>query len=269
MLAGYETDLLPFSFDSEDPFSQSEKTFLPATVDLRTSLGASGSDFEARLTLNTNFPGVTSTGKPGSSSSRSASSAGPFSFGSGSGSSHAPVLEAVVVTIPLPPEVRTVTDLKASRGEANFNTWNQTVEWKVPTKDGASVNGVATLTGTVTGPFSADAVADEELDAAAVGKSNSMAGYYGEEMVVSSAEHPKPSVNGGGTSSKKTQATKALMPRSIAVSFNVKGWLPSGIKVDALLVDARKSKGLGDGVKPYKGVKYLTMSRQGVERRIS
>jgi hypothetical protein len=58
------------------------------------------------------------------------------------------------------------------------------------------------------------------------------------------------------------------MPRSISVSFSVKGWLASGIKVESLLIDTKRSKGLGDGVKPYKGVKYLTVSRQGVERRI-
>ena len=58
------------------------------------------------------------------------------------------------------------------------------------------------------------------------------------------------------------------MPRTILTSFTVKGWLPSGIKVDALVIDTRKSKGLGEGVKPYKGVKYLAVSRRGIERRV-
>ena len=55
------------------------------------------------------------------------------------------------------------------------------------------------------------------------------------------------------------------MPSSASVSFSVKGWLASGIKVENLSV--AKSRGLGEGVKPYKGVKYLTLSRDGVEVR--
>jgi AP-3 complex subunit mu len=38
--------------------------------------------------------------------------------------------------------------------------------------------------------------------------------------------------------------------------------------VDSLVVDTKKSKGLGEGVKPFKGVKYMTVSRRGVERRV-
>lgn len=59
----------------------------------------------------------------------------------------------------------------------------------------------------------------------------------------------------------------SLMPSSVSVSFTVRGWLPSGIRVEGLMVDARKSRGLGEGVKPYKGVKYLCVSRKGVEKR--
>lgn len=46
------------------------------------------------------------------------------------------------------------------------------------------------------------------------------------------------------------------MPRCALVSFSVKGWLASGVKVESLKVIG--GKGLGEGVKPYKGVKYLT-----------
>jgi AP-3 complex subunit mu len=34
-----------------------------------------------------------------------------------------------------------------------------------------------------------------------------------------------------------------------------------------LVIDVKRSKGLGEGVRPYKGVKYLTVSRKGVEVR--
>ena len=66
---------------------------------------------------------------------------------------------------------------------------------------------------------------------------------------------------------RKVQNNARLMPLAATVSFSVKGWLASGIKVEGLVVDTRRSKGLGEGVKPYKGVKYLTVSKKGVEAR--
>lgn len=54
----------------------------------------------------------------------------------------------------------------------------------------------------------------------------------------------------------KTEATKPLIPTHFQVSYLYKGLVPSGLKVDSLkLVSA---KGLGESVKPYKGVKYIT-----------
>ena len=66
---------------------------------------------------------------------------------------------------------------------------------------------------------------------------------------------------------KKVAQNKILMPSSVSVSFSVKGWVPSGVKIESILIDAKKSRGLGEGVKPYKGVKYLTISKGGVEIR--
>ena len=67
--------------------------------------------------------------------------------------------------------------------------------------------------------------------------------------------------------SASTDSRTSAMPSSATISFSVKGWLASGVRVDSLLVDAKKSRGLGSGVTPYKGVKYLTVSRKGVEVR--
>jgi AP-3 complex subunit mu len=58
-----------------------------------------------------------------------------------------------------------------------------------------------------------------------------------------------------------------LMPDSASISFQVKGWLASGIKVDKLAIDSNRSRGLGAGVQPFKGVKYLSISHEGVETR--
>lgn len=48
----------------------------------------------------------------------------------------------------------------------------------------------------------------------------------------------------------------ALFPLYYKVTFSYKGNVPSGLKVDSLKLVA--AKGMGDSVKPYKGVKYLT-----------
>ena len=282
VLAGYEVNLLPSNADIDKPPIQAERLFLPATVDMRTGLGAAGSDFEIKLTLNNNFPGTSSSSKPGPSSSRLGAVNPPFSFGGTSGgSTSAPTLESVVVTVAIPDGVRNVADLRCSRGEASYSQWTKTLEWKVPTKDGATVNGTATLSGSIMGPLSVDD-SDEDIENGETGsKNNPLLGYYDEEPATAAEPYPAPSQTTTATAKsvtpmpstpslaqqRKAQANKSLTPTSVAVSFNVRGWLPSGIKVDSLNVDVRRSKGLGEGVKPYKGVKYVTVSRNGVERR--
>ena len=280
MLAGYEVDLLPYDLSKDDQQLPSRgagsNMFLPATVDLRTGLGSSGSDFEAKLIFNSNFPGLTkptpaSAIRPGLGSGPNSRTASGINFanlsanigGPHSGTTGAPGLEAVSVSIPFPADVRAVMDFRLSRGDATFNVHTKTVEWKVPTtgRDGSvsgtatltgSVSGTATLTGTVAGPLSDDPVSDQHVDP-------TMEEYYPSSPTLT-ASTP--------TAGKKGASKKHLMPRTISTSFTVKGWLPSGIKVEALNVDTKRSKGLGDGVKPYKGVKYMTVSRRGVERRV-
>ena len=283
ILAGYEVDLLPSNADIDKPPSQSEKLFLPASVDMRTGLGATGSDFEIKLTLNNNFPGTPVSSKPGPPSSRLGGVNPSFSFGvSGGGSTSTPTLEAVVVTVAIPNGVRNVADLRCSRGQANYSQWTKTLEWKVPTKDGATVNGTATLTGSIMGQLVVEDM-DEDVENGDTGaKTNPLLGYYDEDSataaepyqapsqttsVIAKSVAPAPSTP-SVAQQRKVQANKSLMPTSVAVSFNVRGWLPSGIRVDSLNVDVRRSKGLGEGVKPYKGVKYVTVSRNGVERRV-
>jgi AP-3 complex subunit mu len=283
VLAGYEVDLLPSNAEIDKPPSQVDKLFLPASVDMRTGLGATGSDFEIKVTLNNNFPGTHSSSKPGPSSSRLGVVNPSFSFGgAGGGSTSAPTLEAVVVTVAIPDGVRNVADLRCSRGEASFSQWTKTLEWKVPTKDGSAIKGTATLTGSIIGPLSSDDN-DEDIENRETGsKTNLLLGYYDEDSATASEPYQATSpITSGAAKSltplpstpslaqqRKAQANKSLMPTSVSVSFNVRGWLPSGIRVDSLNVDVRKSKGLGEGVRPYKGVKYVTVSRKGVERRV-
>ncbi|KAA8649838.1 putative AP-3 adaptor complex subunit mu [Aspergillus tanneri] len=336
ILAGYEVDLLPIDASRDEPPSHMEKVFLPASVDIRKSLGTTGSEFEVRLLLNTNFPGHPSAARSGVGRSGSGTSTPSFLGGSGNPSS--PMLEDVVVSVSIPKSVRNITDMQASRGEAIFSPGNDTLEWRVPTKDAGSISGTATLRCTVVGHQSADDDLEgdvEEIDP----DTNLLQGYYDastsyqnvepetskrktkkkkKKKVKKSSRTPNtfPSIadvddqqqppnqeqeqeneqNPGPLPSQtptpqppttspsppppipqedsaifhtaprktKSQFNSNLMPNSASVSFSVRGWLPSGIKVDSLNIDPRRSRGLGEGVKPYKGVKYLCVL--GVDR---
>ncbi|KAJ5380036.1 uncharacterized protein N7496_002464 [Penicillium cataractarum] len=339
ILAGYEVDLLPIDPSLDQPPSHMEKLFLPAIVDIRKGLGPSGADFEVRLTLNTNFPGQTSSSRPAASRGGSGTSTPSF-LGGGSGNSSGPVLEEVVVTVPISKSVRHITDMQASRGDAQFTHASGLLEWRVPTgKDAGTISGTATLRCTVSGYPSPDEDLDDSLEDEDA-DTNLLQGYYeaptsydpststtrksrdpskrkkkkkksskksraaeetGETPADGASEErtkaktpspnhskphtPQPQALAHSSSQlpafftpssstfrstprrTKAQINASLMPNSASVSFSVRGWLPSGIKVESLNIDQRRSRGLGESVKPYKGVKYLCVSKRGVERR--
>ncbi|KAM5445364.1 hypothetical protein MaudCBS49596_007587 [Microsporum audouinii] len=299
ILGGYEVNLLPVDPADDNPPAHMEKLFLPAIVDIKKGLGPAGSNFEVRLTLNNNFPGASSSrsggggggiggnGGMGSSTSRGSGSSTPsfLNVGTIGSNSSSPSLDDVVVTIPIPPSVRNITDIQPSRGEASFMPGSDSLEWRLPTKErDGSISGIATLKGTIQGPLH-DLDDDDEIVDGVDGQSrrlssNPLRGYYDETLApatsyqdlgVSADDTPQPEKTDGLSPTtkqmRKKQANALLMPSSASVSFSVRGWLPSGIRVDALTVDPRRSRGLGEGVKPYKGVKYICVSRQGVETR--
>lgn len=266
VLAGYECDLLSYNFNEENLPLQAERLFLPVTVDMRTNLGERGNEFEARVMLNNNFPGApppkpVPVSRPGLAAVRSGSAAqggiaNPFATGAQAGSSGAPLLEVVSITIPFPTDVRAVLDFRASRGDAQFDIATKIVTWRIQTKDAGSVNGTVTLRGAVAGESTIDE--DTVQDHSQVDSE-----YYGDEQIIEQ-KIQRLSL----AASKIKLKSKSLMPRSISASFTVRGWLPSGIKVESLQIDPKRSKGLGAGIAPYKGVKYVTASRQGVEKRV-
>ena len=273
VLAGYEVNLLPSHSDLKSWSNTNLQ--LPVSPEVTISLGSNGADFEVRVLLSPPSANPSSSvtpfaSRPGLGSARASGRSTPV-FGSGSATSAAPTLQDVSVTIAIPTGVRNITDLRASRGEAYFNPTDNAVEWRIPTKD-AAATGNASLRCTVVGPLG-----DDDEDAANGFRLNGDNAAYNEyETYQSSGTEAS---HGPSVSSKeqrqqqeqrdarKIEQNKAFMPRSVSVSFSVKGWLASGIRVDGLVVDTRKSRGLGEGVKPYKGVKYLTVSRKGVEAR--
>ncbi|KAI4138547.1 MAG: hypothetical protein LQ341_004620 [Variospora aurantia] len=256
MLAGYEVNLMPSIHDLKSWSNVNLQ--LPVSIEVSKSLGPAGADFEVRLAIYNTFPGVASAAsapRPALGSRGSGISTPVF----GGRTSTSPTLQDLVVTIPIPNAVRSVIDLRASRGEAYFTASESVVEWRISTKAAASP-GTATLRCTVVGPL---AETDAE-DMANGFHSDPGAGDYDEhrDAYQSSSDEPakKPSTREQHDSqdTRRVQQNSSLMPASASVSFSVKGWLASGIKVDGLNIDTHKSRGLGEGVKPYKGVKYLT-----------
>ena len=295
MLAGYQVNLMP---DTDFENANARNLNVPVLVEVEKSLGPVGLDFEVRLLLSP--PGSAHApsrggfggGGPGPAGTRGSGRSTPSLFGSGASSS-SQQLRDVVVTIPVPPNVRNISELRASRGEASFSPVESSVEWRIPTKEAADP-GNARLRCTVVGPLAEDdskvaAAAAAGFDAAngeyeydeeadAEGYQGEISGSYQSGSGMGGEDKGKG--KGKGKEKEKTarqkmeerdkekvEKNRSLMPTSATISFSVKGWLASGIKVDSLTVDTRRSRGLGDGIKPVKGVKYLTISKQGIETR--
>ena len=263
VLAGYEVNLLPSHTDLKS--WSNANLHLPVSVEVSKSIGSSGADFEVRLIISNTFPGFSSSGtsRPNLGTRSSGRSTPAFA----GGSSSTPVIQDVVVSIPVSAAIRNIGDIRASRGEAFFTPAENMLEWRIATKDVAAA-GNATLRCTVVGPAGNDE--DEVTNGF---QFNAQSGAYDDKedayqtSASESAEQTPNKEQPRQRDLRKVQQNSVLMPSSASVSFSVKGWLASGIKVDGLVVDTRKSRGLGEGVKPYKGVKYLTVSRKGVETR--
>lgn len=262
ILAGYEVDLLPFASGTNGSFA-SNNLKLPVDIEVKTGLGSSGSDFDVRLNINRIF------GPSGSSMSGLSGRGGGAARGGGFGGSQAgtaasPLLQDVTVSVPLPSDVRNLSDIRPTRGDANYNPGDHVLEWHIPAKDLAAGTTYFGLRCSVVGPL-ADDPQDGDPTGFGFGKD-----YAYDEPYQSTAD-TKPAAGADKAEEerdvKKAAQNKILMPSSASVSFSVKGWLASGIKVESILLDSRKSRGLGEGVKPYKGVKYLTISKGGVEIR--
>lgn len=269
ILAGYEVDLLPFQ-NGKIGSTNASSLKLPVNVEVKTSLGPTGSEFEVRIFI-TKVSGQGNSSIPGSSSRSSSHGGGRGASGFGglaaglsgthAGTSSTPTLEDLVVTVPLPADVRNLPEIRASRGDTTYNPGETSLEWNIPAKD--AVAGGATLRCTVAGPLSDD----DDIE----GNGFKLDGSYdyNEDAYQETPLKPVKEVAGSHDQRdlRRVGQNKILMPSSTNISFSVKGWLASGIKVESLTIDTRKSRGLGEGIKPYKGVKYLTVSRSGVEIR--
>ncbi|KOS20193.1 AP-3 complex subunit mu-1 [Escovopsis weberi] len=270
ILAGYEVDLLPYSGHGAD-----NNLKLPVNLEMRTGLGPAGSEFEVRLQVNKVL------GRPGPASANQLARGGMPVGRLGSpnpGSPSSPLMENVTVSIPLPDDVRNLSDIRPSKGDASFHRAEGRLEWHIPGKELVAA-GPASHFGlrcAVVGdsPDGEEGGEGGEFDPSGFGLGVGQAtGDYGEPYQAvatggrAGGEEGAPGGKGQEQDVKRVAQNKMLMPSSASVSFSVKGWLASGLRVDSIAVDARNSRGLGEGVKPYKGVKYLTVSKGGVEIR--
>ncbi|KAL9080159.1 MAG: hypothetical protein Q9157_001004 [Trypethelium eluteriae] len=280
VLAGYEVDLLP-SPPISSGISNSSNLQLPAAIDVQTSLGPTGSDFEVRLTLSNRFVSGATSGSATSSLSSiqppRPGSTGGFRTNSANTSAN-PTVQDLIVRVPLPKTVRNLNDLRPSRGEAHYAPGDGTVEWTLLNKDITSLS-TAVLRCTVVGQ------AGEEENGATNGYEIRTDTYDYDENEDGTGTSSYQSGTSSGSSKRrepsstntvedqdhrdmrKVRQNATLMPSGANVSFKVKGWLASGIKVDSLVINTKASRGLGVGVTPYKGVKYVTASKNGFEVR--
>lgn len=257
VLASYEADL------------PAPNAPLPVTVELATALGPRAEEFECRVFISTQ--GLTRTENPtgaGGSAFGSRSARASPAFGA---SASAPAVEDVTITLPLPPRVKTLVATRCSRGE--FIHEGPEVVWRVPTTGaGAAASATATLRSAIIlqslpgdnddDDESADSGDDDLEDykpgkGAGAGETEGLSPEEKEKEQAAEARKQK-------RREKQLARLKSAMPRCAIVKFSVKGWLASGVRVDSLKIMG--GKGLGEGVKPYKGVKYITRS-EGIEIR--
>lgn len=268
VLAGYEVDLLDASGSPFD--AKASNLNLPASIEVKTGLGAAGLDFEVRLNVNHRF--ASSRGGGGAAAASLSNHLGrPNGLRTTSGDAKTALMEDVVVLIPIPAAVRNVSDLRPSKGEAHWSPGDTAVEWRLSGKEVSAISSAGALL-----RCSVVGAVDDDEDVMVLGNGIRADTYdYDEETTgayQSGAKTTTPTSTekergSGSKDSRKTKQNAMLMPTSASLSFSSKGWLASGLRVDGLIIDMKKSKGVGEGVRPYKGVKYLTVSKGGVEVR--
>ncbi|KAJ9654812.1 hypothetical protein H2201_008937, partial [Coniosporium apollinis] len=295
VLAGYGADLLGREYLAElekgvDPTKVQARLGLPATLHVSTALGSMGDEFEVRLSLNPRFANAKGGASTGSAAFAPSLGTAGGGFGDGNGGrpkplpfamatkadSANPSLADVVVRVPVPPGVRNLVELKVNRGEAVYAPGDRVLEWRIGQKDIAALlgvgAGVATLRAAVVGMVDDEEAADDsgggitEMKGETWEYDDSAPGAY-QAAGVRKGNDKDTKVAAEQRDAKAVRRNALLMPSEATLSFRVKGWLASGIKVERLSVDTKASRGLGAGVQPYKGVKYLSVSDEGIEVR--
>ena len=264
VLASYEVDLIPGNTSTASSLFQ-----LPITLNLKTLLGTGFTEFEVRLSIPGNSPyfssaQTTSSTSPGFRMGGQAGGGGAQRFefptsafsGHSTGTSTNPTMEDISIVIPLPPAVKSLINVKTSKGQILHDTdGTNHIVWKIPTSGSAALSpgSVATLRAEVV-PKDDGNDDDEDED---------MEGSNFEHLyeITSLSKRIKATKGVQNEKAKPSGAAISAMPRSALLNFTIRGALLSGLKVDSLKIVG--GKGLVESVKPYKGVKYLTRAGEG------
>jgi AP-3 complex subunit mu len=266
LLMSYEVDLLPPEYYDQlmnNNLKAAKHLNLPATVQITPTTVQNGhASFTAELKVNSLF---TSPAHASNSSSGIIASAAAART---QGTSSHPTLDEITIRIQVPTSVRSLPLLKASRGEARWAPGEKDIIWKLQSKDvlalgqGARVSGtggIANLKTELTG---------QEADTSDTGNESHLTNRYDYEDNDEDEENLKATRRENSKKQRVGSMHSHLLPSGVTISFTARGWLPSGLKVEKLSLDAQRSRGVGAGVSPYKGVKYICVSRDGVEARV-
>ncbi|KAF0641583.1 hypothetical protein FPSE5266_03859 [Fusarium pseudograminearum] len=206
ILAGYEVDLLPFTSGKSGSLS-SNNLKLPINMEVKTGLGATGSDFEVRLQVNKILgapsPAPSGLGRGGS---------GGRLGGPHPGSPGAPLMDDLTLTIPLPADVRNLSEIRPSKGDASFNPGEKFLEWYIPAKELSGGTSYFGLRCTVVGPLAGED--DEGFDPNGFGFNTDYTfdGPYQSAPVAKAANNQEGKDDDKDT--KKIAQNKILMPTS-------------------------------------------------------
>ncbi|KAM0366541.1 hypothetical protein ACHAO7_006024 [Fusarium culmorum] len=206
ILAGYEVDLLPFTSGKSGSLS-SNNLKLPINMEVKTGLGATGSDFEVRLQVNK----ILGAPSPASSGLGRGGSGGRLG-GPHPGSPGAPLMDDLTVTIPLPADVRNLSEIRPSKGDASFNPGEKFLEWYIPAKELLGGTSYFGLRCTVVGPLAGED--DEGFDPNGFGFNTDYTfdGPYQSAPVAKAANNQDSKDDDKDT--KKIAQNKILMPTS-------------------------------------------------------
>ncbi|KAF3940510.1 hypothetical protein ABW19_dt0206914 [Dactylella cylindrospora] len=265
VLASYEVNMLP----NFSPSTAAQNFQLPISITTKTLQGPSSTEFEVRLAIPGNSPYCSATPHQSAGSSAfsriAAQSAGgsiPSQFlqgGSSTGSSSNPVMEEVSVYIPLPPQVRTLLNSRASKGDFLHDTENSQVHWRLPNSAIVPGGSYAFKAEVVVKSYGEDDDGDENAKISHYDNNYEVDG----KLIKAAGEGTATPVGGKDKDGKVPPSAQviAAMPRSVLLDFTIRGSLLSGLKVDSLNIVG--GKGLSETVKPYKGVKYISRAGDG------
>ncbi|EPE10037.1 adaptor complexes medium subunit family protein [Ophiostoma piceae UAMH 11346] len=319
ILAAYEVDLMPYSTGSgafSTGIDNSSNLKMPVSVEMKTNLGPTGTEFEVRASVNRTFAFGRSNGASSSGSSLGGGGVRGLG-GSHAGSPGAPLLEDLRISVPLPADVRNLLEIRPTRGDAVYNAGEHMLEWHIPAKEVTNGSTSFGLRCTVVGqqrPQHGDFDGDSDNSDSENGGGGAGSDEYGfdrsgglgfkeytydepyQQPASPEEKSKKKKKKKKGSSKSKSRGddiddaaeaaaeavaeaaaeaatkrriarNKILMPSSASLSFSVKGWLASGVRIESIVLDTKRSRGLGEGIKPFKGVKYVTVSKGGIELR--